>query len=85
MGLSSPLSTDLSIAVLLQKQSGIFLQGQKSILCNFKQVWNSSGNQELLQELGRKLLAYEKIYGQGEAEILLNQRLEELILSENFS
>ena len=35
--------------------------------------------EELRQELGRKLLAYEKIYGQGEAEILPNQRLEGLI------
>ena len=41
---------DLSIAVPLQEQSEIFLQGQKSILCDFnKQVWNSSENQELAQ------------------------------------
>ena len=35
--------------------------------------------EELRRELGRKLLAYEKIYGQGEEEILPNQRLEGLI------
>ena len=40
---------DLSIAVPLQEQSEIFLQGQKSILCDFKQVWNSAENQELAQ------------------------------------